>query len=62
MKVIIDQENCFIACCTKLIQIKFQDPKQGIDWTRALTRNYFYFDNDVIVINDNMRGTCKFQW
>ena len=61
-KVIIDQENCFIACCTKFIQIKFQDPKQDIDWTRALTRNCFYFDNDVIVVNDNMRGTCKFQW
>ena len=62
MKVIIDQENCFIACCTKFIQIKFQDPKQDIDCTRALTRNCFYFDNDVVVVNDNMRGTCKFQW
>ena len=58
MKVIIDLENCFIACCTKFIQIKFQDPKQDIDFTRALTRNCFYFDNNGIDDNDNMRVTC----
>ena len=57
MKVIIDQENCFLACCTKFIQIKFQDPKQDIDWTKVLTRNCFYFDNDSIDVNDNMRVT-----
>ena len=58
MKVIIDLENCFIACCTKFIQIKFQDPKQDIDFARALTRNCFYFDNNGIDDNDNMRVTC----
>ena len=58
MKVIIDLENCFIACCTKFIQIKIQDPRQDIDCTKALTRNCFYFDNNGIDVNDNMRITC----
>ena len=58
MKVIIDQENCFIACCMKFIQIKFQDPKEDIDWVRALTRNCFYFDNGGVDVNDYMRVKC----
>ena len=58
MKVISDLGNCFIACCTKFIQIKTEDPKKDIDCTKALTKNCFYFDNSGIDVNDNMSLTC----
>lgn len=42
-----DQEDCFIACCLKFTYSEIQDFSK-LDIDRTLTRNCFYFDNDVL--------------